>query len=493
MRLARKLTLALVLGILAVMAAYAYVQTREEVVLFEGDLQRDTRRAEALRAAVRSVWAKEGEARARELVEEIAGVAGQAQVRWVRIDTPSGDPLRPELSPEDLRALSAGEVRQLVHPDREGEMRRFTYVPMAAGEPSVLEVAENLTPQLTFIRMSHLTIALATLVAVAVCGAIAMALGVFFVGRPLQLVRDRARAVGAGDFSGRLQLRQRDEIGELAAEIDAMCDRLAEGQRRLAAETAARIAALEQLRHADRLATVGQLGAGVAHELGTPLNVVALRAKEITSPSTSREEAVRHAHVIDEQCERMTGIIRQLLDFSRRGGGHPVELDARDLVAQTFDLLAATAEQRGVTLVVEPGAGAVPVRADPTRLLQALTNVVLNGVQATAPGGRLTGGVLIRRMCPPGAPERSATDCACIRVTDTGRGIRAEDLPRVFEPFFTTKDVGEGTGLGLAVAHGIVAEHGGWIEVESTLGRGSRFTIVLPSAGAPGVATRAAS
>src|SRR5262249_13569708 len=161
---------------------------------------------------------------------------------------------------------------------------------LVAGQPAVLEIQEKLTPQLTFVRMSHLTILLATLVIVTVCGAIAMGLGVWFVGRPLQRVRDRARAVGAGDFSGRLDIRQHDESGELAAEINAMCDRLAESDRRLARETEARIAMLEQLRHADRLATVGQLAAGVAHELGTPLNVIGLRAKQIAAGDASPED-----------------------------------------------------------------------------------------------------------------------------------------------------------------------------------------------------------
>src|SRR5262249_27847688 len=138
------------------------------------------------------------------------------------------------------------------------------------------------------------------------------------VGRPLQRLRDKARRAGEGDFSGPLDLPQADEIGELAQEFNAMCARLAEANHRLEVATEARIAALEQLRHTDRLATVGQLAAGVAPELGTPLSVISARAQLMVSMDPPRATVVANANIIIEQSDRMTEIIQQLLDFSRR-------------------------------------------------------------------------------------------------------------------------------------------------------------------------------
>jgi signal transduction histidine kinase len=124
-------------------------------------------------------------------------------------------------------------------------------------------------------------------------------------------------------------------------------------------------------------------------------------------------------------------------------------------------------------------------RLDQSQMQQVFANVLMNGIQAMPDGGRLRIAVGVRRACPPAETGGAEGDYLCVTVEDEGRGIAREDLARVFEPFFTTKGIGEGTGLGLAVAHGIVAEHGGWIEVESELGKGSRFSIFLPRPAEP--------
>ena len=348
MKLARKIAVALILAIVAVMAVYAYVQIREEVVLFDSDLKQNARRGRALVSAVQSVWRKEGEERTRELIEELASVAGEVTVRWVYLDAPAGDPGHAELTTEDRGALVAGELREFLHTDPADGVERRLYVPMAAGVPVVLEVSESLRDQMIFIRTSHVAIAVATVTIGAVCGLIALGLGFWLVGRPVKLLRDKARRAGLGDFSGPLVIPQHDELGELAVEINAMCDHIAEGNARLAAETEARVAALDQLRHAERLATVGRLAAGVAHELGTPLNVVGARAEMIRSDEATSAGARDHARVIGEQSARMAGIIRQLLDFSRRRGPKLGPANLQQVVARALELLASTAGARRV-------------------------------------------------------------------------------------------------------------------------------------------------
>jgi two-component system NtrC family sensor kinase len=146
-------------------------------------------------------------------------------------------------------------------------------------------------------------------------------------------------------------------------------------------------------------------------------------------------------------------------------------------VDRTMELLQPMARKRGVTLVCGER-GPAPVEVDATQLQQVLANLVVNGIDAMPDGGELHVSVGRRALSPPdGGPARPMT---CVDVRDRGEGIPPEHLPRVFEPFFSTKGVGEGTGLGLSVSWGIVAEHGGWIGVQSRVGEGSCFTVALP-------------
>ncbi len=290
---------------------------------------------------------------------------------------------------------------------------------------------------------------------------------------------EKARRVGNGDFSGPLQLKQTDEIARLATEMNAMCDRLVAANERAANEMKARVEMLEQLRHADRLMTVGKLASGIAHELGTPLNVIEARAAMIGNGETNQEESVSYARVIVRATERMTRIIRQLLAFARPREVQKSRCDVAVVAQRTVELLQPLAEKRNVTLRVE-GLAPAHAQADAGQIEQAITNLVMNAIQAMDRGGSVELTVDRTRAKPPadhGGPE---ADYLRIRVRDEGSGISAEHLPRVFEPFFTTKDVGEGTGLGLAVTYGIVREHGGWVAVASELGHGTQFSIHLP-------------
>jgi signal transduction histidine kinase len=482
MRLARKLTLALVLAIFAVMAGNAYLQVRREVMLFEADLVEDQHIVgETLRNAVETVWQVADEAAARALIDRANQVWSGVRVRFVWLDAPPGDHDAPGVTPANLRTMPGGREPRVVRQAVNGEEQRFTYVPLKIppARPAALELSQSVGWQHRFIHTSELQTAGAMVVIVALCGLMAMGLGVWFVGRPMQHLAEKARRVGAGDFAGRLEFRQRDEIGELAREVNAMCDQLEEANRRISAETEARIATLEQLRHADRLKTVGQLASGVAHELGTPLNVVAARGKMIAAGGLGPQELAQNGRIIGEQAERMTAIIRQLLDFSRRRGPNlgVGQLDA--IAARTIEMLSALAAKRSVTLHLDAPDGLPAVWIDQNQIQQALTNLVLNGIQAMARGGRLDVGVGRRYVRPPAGHEGVAGEYLCVTVQDQGTGIAPEHVSHIFEPFFTTKGVGEGTGLGLSVAYGIVQDHGGWLDVESEVGRGTRFTVFL--------------
>jgi len=178
----------------------------------------------------------------------------------------------------------------------------------------------------------------------------------------------------------------------------------------------------------------------------------------------------------------MAQIIRQLLDFARAGKPNKSLVDLKHLAASTLSLLRPIADKRRVTLGFEAKEPVSEVVADAAQLQQVVTNLVVNAVQASPESSTVEVSLRMAGSAKLAAPSSAepARGFVCVTIADQGTGMGEDTLERVFEPFFTTKDVGEGTGLGLAVAYGIVQEHGGFITVESKLGEGSRFEVYLP-------------
>ncbi len=483
MKLARKITLTIAVAILAVMAVHAWLLLRQQVVLFDADLVRSLRLKQALRASIAKVWEAYGDVAAQELVEhDITSAVDGVTARWAWLDAPAGDPRGLALASDQLEQLRRGE-RVIVIDTRNGfPVERRTYVPesIPGSRPAVLEFVESVREQHAYVAASQRQILLATLAILVACTAAVYALGLRYVGLPVERLRDRLRAIADGDLDTPVTVEQNDEIGDLARDIERMRRDLGTARQALADEHEARLEALDQLRHTDRLTTIGQLAAGVAHELGTPLSVIAGRAEMIAGGEANGERAAASAGVIVDQARHMAELIRELLDFSRRRGPRFGLVSVRAVCARTADMLVSLARRRGVTITTALGDDPLFVSADENQLEQALVNLLVNAMQATPKAGRVEVAAGTRRARPPGD---GGTDGAyvAVDVVDHGVGIPAEHVPRIFEAFFTTKEPGEGTGLGLAVAHGIVRDHGGWIEVESVPERGSRFTILLPA------------
>ncbi|HOO37525.1 MAG TPA: ATP-binding protein [Deltaproteobacteria bacterium] len=223
-----------------------------------------------------------------------------------------------------------------------------------------------------------------------------------------------------------------------------------------------------QLIRADRLAAIGQLAAGVAHELNEPLNTILGFAQLVQKTQGMPEQALHDMEKITEASLHARRIIRELLIFARQAAPsrNPVALNR--IIEDELNLFESLCRKAGVALqrVLDPD---LPeIIADKSQILQVLSNLVVNALQAMPDGGVLT----IRTSSEPAR--------VCLAVEDTGIGIPEEIRDSIFVPFFTTKDVDQGTGLGLAVVHGIVISHGGEINVESVPGKGSRFLITLP-------------
>lgn len=244
-------------------------------------------------------------------------------------------------------------------------------------------------------------------------------------------------------------------------------------------ERSSRELAVEQLRHAERLNIIGKLAAGVAHELGTPLNVISGSAEMLQTGELTQANLNRYASSILEQTRKMTVIIRHLLDFGRRGGSSRVSVDLNEIVTHAVELLLPMAKRRDCQLLTERSERSVPVIVNPAELEQVLSNLLMNALQAMSPGGTAHVRVTVETRETAAAAFRPF---ACVVVQDDGQGIDERDLAHVFDPFFTTKGVGEGTGLGLSVSYGIIQDHAGSIEVSSVKGKGACFAVLLPLA-----------
>jgi signal transduction histidine kinase len=479
MKLAYKLIAAVTVVVLLILSGNAWFSVIRERELFESDTRRDHRAlGRALATAVAAVADEVGDARAAELVQNAGRAEVDVQLSLAWLDAAPGSSFAPPKNPELTEALERGEE---VLGDIRGD-KVVSLVPFrtASGRRGAIRETESRAEEDRYIRFTVLRASLVALVMTLACAFVVTQLALRILARPLHKLVTQARRIGAADFSVRLAPTEHDEMSELAREMDAMCDKLVAAQERVAKETQHRIATLEQLRHADRLTTVGKLASGVAHELGTPLNVVHGRAKLILEEPTAIEDVTHSAKVIAEQAERMTRIIRQMLDFARRRGPHKEPVNLRDLAERATTMLQPLAKKNGVTFEIDRTAAA-PVEADATAIEQVLTNLMVNSIQAMPDGGKLTIRVTRERRTPPPDVGGDEADYLCVHVEDTGHGMPHDVLDHIFEPFFTTKDVGEGTGLGLSVSYGIVQDHGGFIEAESEVGKGSRFAVYLPA------------
>lgn len=302
------------------------------------------------------------------------------------------------------------------------------------------------------------------------------------IARPILKLRTMTAAVAAGDLNQSSGLRRTDEIGELANSFDKMTFRLRERTEeaaRLYAETVQRNkelaeinqrlqAAQAQLIQSEKLAAVGQLTAGIVHDVKNPLAVIKGLAEELQEDIGDDPYAYEGLRTIRESAAKASTIVTDLLKFARQSDPKKVHQDLRETINTSIRLTEYLARKGKIEIVVEMPEESVVAIYDGQQVEQVLINLITNAIQAMPDGGTLE--IVL---------EREANE-ASISFRDSGIGIPADNLPRIFDPFFTTKPEGEGTGLGLSVGYGIIYRHGGRIDVESTEGVGTTFTIHLP-------------
>ncbi len=303
-----------------------------------------------------------------------------------------------------------------------------------------------------------------------------------FVSRPITKLLRGIDDVAKGDLSHVILSERDDEIGAIATRFNDMTYSLRESRAETQRQNEATLALEQRLGQTEKLATIGQLAAEIAHEVGTPLNVIAGRARSIQRKSKDPDAVEKNAAIVAEQTARITRIIQRLLDFARRKVGHTERspVDVGELMVTTIELLAGQFSNAKVRTRFERGASVPKVAGDQDRLQQVLINLLLNAVQAMPEGGLITVELGAAVRTRPGLEGNAEQSFVRLSVEDTGVGIPEGIRDKIFDPFYTTKEGQGGTGLGLAVCFGIVKEHDGWIEVDAAPTAGTVFRIYLP-------------
>jgi two-component system NtrC family sensor kinase len=268
-----------------------------------------------------------------------------------------------------------------------------------------------------------------------------------------------------GDLDYQIKISQKNEIAELAKTFNLMASSLKERDDRLKEYTQ------QQIMKSERLATLGQLAAGVAHEINNPLGTISIYAQMVLDDLGKDNDSCRKSlKVVMKQTNRAGKIVKDLLEFARQSKPEMKILNINDVVRKATTITTHPAELQNINLSIHLAPELPNIRGDSDKLQQVFVNIIVNALQSMSEGGELTVGTRLTEN----------SKFVEIEISDTGCGIPQEHLSKLFDPFFSTKTTGEGTGLGLSVSLGIVQRHNGNIDVESKVGEGSTFIIRLP-------------
>ena len=310
------------------------------------------------------------------------------------------------------------------------------------------------------------------------------------LGRPLGAIRRTMDEAAGGDLRARTTMIRRDELGTIATGLNGMLDQLARFNRslqervddatrdlslrnaQLAASQNQLFSARESLARAERVAALGQVAANVAHQAGTPLNLVSGYVQMIRDDPRTDDRTRSRLQTVGVQIEHVTRVLRTMLDYARQPSGFDI-VALSDVIERVREIAQPRMALAGIRPRISVAEGLPPIRADITQLEMALLNLVTNALDAMPAGGTLS----ITAAARPGGIR--------VEVADTGTGIPSEIVERLFDPWVTTKPAGQGTGLGLAIVRDVVRAHGGSVSAYNQP-PGAVFVIDLPAAGSPG-------
>ncbi len=388
----------------------------------------------------------------------------------------------------DVIHIRGGEVlrRLTVIPNERGCSANGCHEDAAPGDVlGVLDVEMSMLPVQGALRSARRLLLWTTLSLILFTGLVTALVFHHFIRQPIGRLQEGARRLAGGDLRARVDVQGGHELARLAGDFNRMAEDLGGAQAKLTewsqtletkvAEKASELRdAQRQVLHMEKMASLGKLAATVAHELNNPISgmltyvrLIERDLEEQPLESEVRTELERYLHLVQQECVRCGQIVRNMLMFARPGGAEMVSVDLNEIVDRSLMLVRHHLDISGIELHTELLEANNRIVADPGQVQQALVALLVNAVEAMPDGGTLT----VRLTAEPEGVR--------IDVEDTGSGITPDVLPLIFEPFFSTKQRESGSGLGLSVVYGIVHRHGGSIEVESEVGRGTTFHLRL--------------
>jgi len=406
-----------------------------------------------------------------------------------------GRPLAADFSPDQTAAIlrqreGTGTMEEA------GSLFAFTSIHFAPQAPHrawtllVSHSAEKIRP-----AIRHVTFSLLMLVGMVIAaGATLGVLIASYLARPVEILRRATRAVTAGELSQRVTITTADEIEGLANDFNTMAEQLSHAQDQLAAwneelerEVAQQTERLRGLQsgvaRADKLASIGQMTAGVMHEVGNPLAAMKTRIQVAEEEGGLCQDCQDLLKDLLDEVNRLAKFLRSFSRLARLPTPVLSTVSLSEIVDGVVTLTSAELEHRGIQLHVCEGPEVATIRGDPDRLRHLLINLVLNAADASEGGGRVEVRLHIedRDVEDRTSAEVGRQRCVVVDVVDHGVGIAPDVISKIWDPFFTTKQ--KGTGLGLSICREIVSDHGGWVEVESRPGGGTTISVSLPLAG----------
>lgn len=458
-----------------VMAAGAWWGLRTFEQLVEQQMQRDLEMvAEAIKGPLSHALLREREGSIAEALKaafELSEVYGaflyDAEGR--RISATERD--KGELPRADATELAAAGKPQGEYSESRGQEIYSHVMPLTDSTGQItglLQLTRRRSDFVTNIARLRTRVVLYTLLGFVGLSGLVMTGHHLAFGRHLHELTDSMNQIAEGNREHRHRPNGSRELRSLGEHFNRMLDNVDEAEVEIRARRESERLLEGRLRHAEKMAAIGELAAGVAHELGTPLSMIDARVQKLLRAGGEEDENRKAYTSIRTESARMQHIIRQLLDFSRRNPSRACWVDCAQLLRDAAEAVGADAEETHTRVDVDEPPPGTRVRGDPVRLQQALVNLLRNAIQAS-PGGQV--------RCGQGFDGENCW----FEVEDDGPGMDPDIVCKIFEPFFTTKSVGEGTGLGLAVVHGIATEHGGRIELDSGRERGCCFRLVLPT------------
>jgi two-component system, NtrC family, sensor kinase len=480
MKVGTRLAVGLLACITPVVIAYTYQRVRSSAQIFEEDLKREARAAEmALNTAVRLDIQRSEWSDIRDVLRSIehqgmaVAVLDKSGKVWFALPDFSIVPPPAAQFRRDIELHGGSEFMQSA-----AGLYWFCRIAPLGRDPTLgyLLVAQDWTEIRASLRQRIASSIGAGALLVLLTAVIIPLVTRKYVSLPLAELTRRVSSFSTSDGDPERELAG-DEVTLITEEFRRLDRELTVARRRLLDENERKLELERRLRHSDKLATIGTLASGLAHEIGTPLGVIRGRAEHLLRSNPDPRRQAQGLEIIINQIDRITRIVRMLLDFGRRREPVRVTADVRTIVQRTLHLLETEVERRNVSLVSELGPTPLWIDCDTDQLQQVFVNLGMNALDAMAESGgrfsvraerRIVDGVEKVRLC----------------FADDGPGVADNVKDRVFDPFFTTKEPGKGTGMGLAVSQSIVRDHDGEITLESG-SRGARFVVSLPASVAP--------